>query len=220
MEARKKMDISEEFVQGFTIDNETPLVDLLKRTYELKDLKDFFGEIPANESFIYEAVGHKEGLQIKDVNEQFPIECIRHNGRIGYYSVYKVANGGYFYVFWSLTFPAQDGSSANGRPNHAKVYFTTYISMLPKASDFDLVLEGTSTAEDVALVDPAFELSFTLSRAICSYSLLEDGSILEIKYNHVETINSRKDLVVESKTIVPAAQSGSYLAVIYPEDLP
>lgn len=92
--------------------------------------------------------------------------------------------------------------------------------MLPKASDFDLVLEGTSTAEDVALVDPAFELSFTLSRAICSYSLLEDGSILEIKYNHVETINSRKDLVVESKTIVPAAQSGSYLAVIYPEDLP
>lgn len=219
-EAHKKMDTSEKFVQGFTIDNGPPLVDIFKRSYELKDLKDFFGEIPANERFIYEGSAYKESLQIKYVNEQFPIECIRRNGQIGYYSIYKVTNGGYFYVFWSLTVGLQDGLDSDGCPDDARVCFTTYISTYPKASDFMSILEGISTADDVALVDPAFELSFTLSSAIRSYSLLDDGSILEIEYKRVETISSRKDLIVESKTIVPAAQSGSYLAVIYPEDLP
>lgn len=216
---RKKMDTSEEFVQGFTIDNETPLVDIFKRSYEIKDLKDFFGEISVNESFIYGAVEYEKNLHINYVNERFPIECTRHNGKIGYYSIYKVTNGGYFYVFWTLTLSSQDGLDSDEHPNDAKVYFTAYISTPPKASDFSLILEGISTADDVALVDPAFELSFTSSSAIRSYSLLNDGSILEIKYKRVQTINSRKDLVVESKTIVSSAKSSSYLALIYPEDL-
>lgn len=216
----QEMDTSHAFVQGFSTDNETPLVDLLKRSYERKDLTDFFGEIPPNECLMYETVANQEKLHIKAVNERFPIECIRHNGGIGYYSIYKVTNGGYFYVFWSLTVPSQDGLDSDGRPDDATVYFATYIATPPKALDFSSILEGTSTAEDVAQVDPAFELSFTFSSTVRSYSLLDDGSILEITYKPVEPIRSRKDLVVERKTIVSDAQSGSCLAAIYPEDLP
>jgi len=47
------------------------------------------------------------------------------------------------------------------------VYFTAYFTLLKNASEFDSIKEGISTAEDVSLIDPSFELNFTMSKESC-----------------------------------------------------
>ena len=213
----------EEFVQGFIADDSKSLKDILTKKYDLQELKSFFGEIPPNESMIYELSDSKANLTINDVNEKFPIECLRLN----HYVVYEVNEGGYFYVFWSLFIdpaPEEESEHSFKDVNNAIVYFTAYLSptSLRKEKDFNSIKEGISTAEDVAQIDPAFEISFLMSSGIRSYSLLENGSIMEIWYENSNNIESRKDLLVKSKNVLPkrTVTLASYLASILPKDLP
>ena len=215
--------MAEEFVQGFIADDSRSLEDILTKEYGLQELKSFFGEIPPNESVGYELSENKAGLTINYVNENFPIECLRLN----HYVVYKVSEGGYFYVFWSLFIDQTSEESGHSVEDvdNAMVYFTAYLypSSMKRASDFDSIKEGVSTAEDVSRVDPAFELSFLVSSGTRSYSLLEDGSVMEIWYKRSLRVESRRDLVVERKEIGPRKRgtvtSGGMAAVLL-KDLP
>lgn len=212
----------EEFVQGFMVDNVMPLEECLTKVYELQELKSFFGDISPNEYMLYEMADNRESFNISSVNERFPIECLRKIENIVYYSVYKVSGGGYFYVFWTQTFKELPTAESKPKTDDATVYFTAYISSMPKESDFVSIQEETSTAEDVFLIDQAFELSFLMSSGIRSYSLLENGKIMEISYENSDNIKSRKDLIVKRKNIISKemALSASYLATIDVEDLP
>ena len=218
------MSMTDKFVQGFIVENSKPLTEILTKTYELKELKSFFGEIPPNENLMYGLPHNKSNLSINDVNEKFPIECLRLN----HYVVYKVNEGGYFYVFWSLfiddTVKKEEAEHSIEYVNNASVYFTAYLSpsSFKKEKDFDSIREGVSTAEDVSRIDPAFELSFLMSSGIRSYSLLENGSVMEIWYENSDKIESREDLLVKSKNILPKenGSSVSKLASIFPKDLP
>ena len=219
----EEINMPEEFVQGFIADDSKPLADILTRTYELQKLRIFFGEIPVNEKLGYNSSDHVPNLTINDVNEEFPIECLRRN----HYVVYKVNEGGYFYVFWSLfieNMPEKESEHSIEDTDNALVYFTAYLSpsSLKKESDFDSIKRGISTAEDVATIDPAFELSFLMSSGIRSYSLLEDGSVMEIWYEHNDHMESRKDLLVKRKEVLlkETASSVSSLANILSKDLP
>lgn len=217
-----------EFVQGFTADNTTPLIGALTTSYPLQDLTDYFGEIPQNESKFYGMDDAKGQLDIQHVNEKFPIECLRNAdelGQMGFYVVYSVAEGGYFYVFWSLFDDSQPSAEQNYSAlnlNNATVSFTAYLapSSLRTASDFDSLQIGVSTAEDVAKIDPAFEIMFQLSSRTPSFSLLSDGSIMEICYFGEDSIASRSDLVVESLEVYPREEGMFHLGFVFPEDLP
>lgn len=211
--------MTEEFVQGFVADDSKLLTDILTKTYELQELKDALGQTPPNETLAYGKSDNTIGLTISNINEKFPIECLRKNG----YSVYKISTGGYFYVFWMKSFNPFPEDKSNFEPD-ATVYFTAYLSpsSLRKATDFVSIKEGVSTAEDVSQIDPAFELSFLMSSGIRSYSLLVDGSIMEIWYENNGQIESRKDLVVKSKNVLSKGSSlaASKLANILSKDLP
>lgn len=220
-----EMNEPEEFVKGFTVDNTRPLTNVLTKTYELLDLKSFFGQIPPNENLKYGAHDNKSSLDTNHVNEKFPIECIRKTEDICYYTVYKVNEGGYFYVFWSLFTDSvpEEGSELNNKEfNNAMVYFTAYLtsSSFKKASDFDTLQENISTAEDVAAIDPAFELNFLMSSKTVSYSLLEDGTIMETCYKWHSDIKSRNDLIVKSKEVTSKNNACSHLSYVLSKDLP
>ena len=217
-----KMDAPSKFVQEYIIDNSTPLSSLLKNTYELQELLDYFGQIPPNENTMYDSTDNGEHLLINNVNSRFPVECVRQNGDLSYYSVYKVSEGGYFYVFWSRTVDSLRASESKQPLDNAAAYFTVYISTLRNASDFNSIKPRVSTAEDVAQIDPAFELSFLMSSGPRSFSLLDDYTVLEVRYKHSSNVTSRKDLLVESVSILQkeAALSASYLASISLDDLP
>jgi len=221
-----EMNIPEEFVQGFTVDNSKPLASVLTKTYALHDLRSFFGQISPNESLMY-GTHDVKSLNINHVHERFPIECLRKAEPMSYYVVYKVSEGGYFYVFWSLSVdpsPAKKSEYPTKNANNASVYFTAYLSpsSLRKASDFDSIKENFSTAEDVSQIDSALEISFLMSSGIRSYSLLENGSVMEIGYKNSDKIESRKDLIVTSKNLLSKniASTASHLASIHPKDLP
>ncbi len=218
-----KVDIQNMFVQNYSVNNTSMLSDLLHTNYKLKDLQAYFGKIPPNENAIYSSNGISIGQEFGNVNAQFPIECVRHPENHVCYSVYGVEEGGFYYVFWNKPMNKSDTMTGNVNNDTAYVYFTTYIPSLKKASDFNEINEGTSTAEDVAEIDPAFELSFLMSSGIYSFSLLDDeGSVLEVRYKRSEKISQRKDLIVEEINIISnkVAKSCSCLACIYPNDLP
>lgn len=214
--------MEDRFTNEFEVNNTTMLEDVLTQTYDLQELQAFFGEIPTNEALMYGSGDRTEDFSMRAVNERFPVECLRLGGAIGYYSVYRVASGGYFYVFWTKTSEASSGEPAILEGDCANAYFTVYLPSLRKESDFAPILEGASTAEDVSEIDPALEVSFLMSSGIYSYSLLEDGSVLEIRYENCSHIESRSDLIVDGKSILTkeTAAYSSYLAAIRSEDLP
>ena len=205
------------FINKYDTDNTEPLDSILTQTYKLEDLLDYFGKFQVNESPIHGFPNNIHNMSIDQVNASFPIECLRHiDGK--YYSVYEVREGGFFYVFWVMI--SNSSSDMGQEPDDYSVYFTAYLSSLRRLSDFDSLVVGSSTAEDVSFIDPAFELCFLLSSQTSSYSLLEDGSILEICYDFGSELESRNDLIVTSIRVVSRSDSVPKLSLILPEDLP
>ena len=210
-----EMNLSDDSGNVVTGDSE-PLSSILTKEYSVQELRDFFGEVSLNESSVFGTEPDHLALTMADVNEKYPIECLRENG----YSVYKVKEGGYFYVFWVNTFDPLSEQGIKAENDSAVPYFTAYLSSLKSASDFDAIKEGVSTAADVAKIDPAFELEFILSNETVSYSLLGNGSIMEVCYRYDGNLNSRNDLIVKSMQIVRKDDCASRLAAILETDLP
>ena len=210
------MQTKEEFIQGFFADNSKPLSDILTVEYELDELQDFFGHIPPMEDYRYRRgiVGTYSNHSINNTNERFPIECTRSRGdlRKDYYSVYKVKGGGYYYVFWIT----------DESVTHAHAYFTAYLpsASFRNASDFDSLINGISTAEDVSIIDPTVQLHFLGSSGPVSYSLLDDGTTMIIEYERVPEIKGRSDLVVVGKKVYEDTGAWVMLSDILPCDLP
>jgi hypothetical protein len=214
-----EISMTKELVEDFIADDSKALSELLTREYALQELKSFFGKVFTNETLVLGEENDAKYLTINTVHQKYPIECLRTNG----YSVYKVREGGYFYVFWCYSLgsdPSPEGGAVQGTPEDAIVCFAAHIASLKKASDFDSIKEGISTAADVARVDPAFELVFLLSSRTPSYSLLEDGTMMEICYKWEGALNTRSDLIVKSKEVLSKDDSASKLAGILPTDLP
>lgn len=203
---------AENFSSDFIPDDSKSIADSLTKEYSIKELKDFFGQTSANERLLFDGKDNDKSLTIIDVNEKFPIEILRKNG----YTVYKVKEGGYFYVFWWSAYDFSDHKFLSD----ASVYFTAHLTSLKKAEDFDSLKIGVSTAQDVAEIDPAMELNFLMSSITPSYSLLEDGRIIEICYSLKDNATSRSDMIVEKMEILSKDNSPSKLAVILQKDLP
>lgn len=210
-----EMNLSDNSGNVVTGDSE-PLSNILTKEYSVQELRDFFGEVSLNESSGFGTEPDHLALTMADVNEKYPIECLRENG----YSVYKVKEGGYFYVFWVNTFDPLSEQGIKAENDSAVPYFTAYLSSLKSASDFDVIKKGVSTAADVAKIDPAFELEFILSNETVSYSLLGNGFIMEVCYRYDGNLNSRNDLIVKSMQIVSKDDCASRLAAILETDLP
>jgi hypothetical protein len=100
------------------------------------------------------------------------------------------------------------------------VYFTTHVSKLSKARSFIFIRKDKSTAEDVSQIDPSFELMFGLSSGVYSYSLLDNGKVMQIEYYNPSEMKTRNDLIVKKKTILPKEESHSKLSFVFPGDLP
>lgn len=180
--------------------------------YSITELEDFFGELPLEEQQIYNKDGARWITQTETL-EKFPAEYSGKprdwpiNSSFDYV-IYKVKEGGYYYVFFSGV-----------TPEETYVGFTAHLTKLCKKSDFRSIKAGKSTAADVAKIDPAMEMTFMMSSGIYSTSLLEGGKVFFVKYKHSDKgYTSRNDLVVE-KTFVNEDFAGCWSGVSL-EDLP
>ncbi len=182
--------------------------DSLTEKYDLAELTDYFQKRNANDSAL---TGVSSNLCYNDVNVRFPIELTRPEG----YSVYKVSQGGLYYVFWS---EIVDTDTDISKLNPA-VYFSSYISSENDASAFKSLQVGISTAEDVKKIDPFFELSFMESSGVFSYSFLNDAKVIQIEYSSNSNINSFKDLKVKDISVLPRKESASRYSTVLSQDL-
>lgn len=177
---------------GIKVDNDTPLEELLHQSYPLDELLSFFAPFPAYNSgeaslYFYTAwqIEHPDTiadqgqipyLYMDKINEYFPVECFRLNNR-HYYIVYRVEEGGYFYVFFNPAYVMSYEPVPNPRMSTA-----IYLHKPMKASVFSEVKIGRTTLQEIVEIDPSVEINFWFSRGPSSYSLLSDGSILMIDY--------------------------------------
>lgn len=205
-----EVDMSETFFQEFIADDSKNLDDVLTKKYKLSELKSFFEKSNTNENIGFNV--KTSNLSINEVHRQFPIEIIRTSG----YSVYKVDEGGYFYVFWVKPL----STDLNEFNNEPLVYFTTFLSETLEDNMFDSLKIGESTAQDVYLIDPSFELSFLNSNSIYSYSFLNTDAVMQISYKYQGEFDCYSDLVVENKSVISRSAAPSRFSSILQKDLP
>lgn len=207
---KEEIDTSNVFFKNYVTDDTKSLESSLTKEYDLNELRAFFKGSNANENigFAFSA----PSLKFSDVNSKYPVEILMTGG----YSVYKVNQGGYFYVFWAK--PAD--SSANQSNSEPSVYFTAYLPSDISPDMFDSLIPGVSTAADVQKIDPSFELSFLSSNGIFSYSYINDETILQIEYSHQENVAGYDDLIVKEKTAIARTSAPSRYSAILSSDLP
>lgn len=206
-----KKEVNEMSLTKDFIASSTPINKILMTDYRLEDLYSFFGESSLNENLAFDK--DTKIITLNQVNQTFPIECLRTNGD-NFYTIYKVSEGGFFYVFWG------EALMDNTDENNVYVYFFTYLNSLKDKNDFKNLKEG-DTAQDVYEIDPSLEISFSQSNGIYSYNLLDNEKMLEIKYRPNNNMSSKRDLIVETiRTIDRKIGVGSLLATISKDDLP
>ena len=200
------------FFDGYVMDDTKVLDSNLTTEYDLNELKKFFKHANTNESIVLGS--NMPVMTFSEVNNRYLVEIVRTGG----YSVYKVIQGGYFYVFWVKPFNVNANTDkGSGEPS---VYFSAYLASDASATLFDSLIPGVSTAEDVRKIDPSFELSFLRSNGIFSYSYIDEETILQIEYIYQENINGYDDLIVKEKMIIPRTSAPSRYSVILSSDLP
>lgn len=202
--------INDGILNEYVVDDTTPLESCLTKEYDLVELELFFNGTNSNENLVFNP--EATPLTFSRVDQKFPVEIIRGGG----YSVYKVRQGGFFYVFWVS--PLVSGQTKTvGEP---QVYFSAYLASSVSPSKFDSIKPWESTAKDVKQIDPSVELSFVYSSAIYSFSYIDDGSVLVIEYAYQDGINDYDDLIVKEKRIVERGLADSRYSVILSNDIP
>lgn len=178
--------------------------------YSLSILKNFFGKYPGKEYNSY-VIPYTYGCWEDICNNFFSrasvifeIDSIFENDNT-YYTVFPVEEGGEFFVFWELC-----KSESDPLP-----FYYIYIPELKSIEDFAALQIGTSSAQDVADISSAIEIhfdsiGFNLKRAN-SYTLLSDGTLLQIQYEYQNECNTRDDLIVESIEQVELNEDLQYL---------
>ena len=212
-------DMNDVFYGDVIADDQRSLKSALKNEYDLNDLAEFFKDGRINVGLGL-SVNYNH-LKFETVNAKYPVEIVRNGG----YSVYKVSQGGYFYVFWEIPFAAPESGqlfagATSESQEEPQVYFRSYLSSDVPFERFSSLVPGYSTAEDVKKIDPWFELTFLMSNGTYSYSYLNDNELLEIRYEIYQNVSEYRDLIVEKIRVVPRKSAPSRYAPILQGDLP
>lgn len=211
---KDEKDHKDTFSNEYTMDDMKTLEDNLTKEYDLDELRSFFKDSNANDRIGYGS--STPILKFSEVNNRFPVEILRTGDYSDDYSVYKVSQGGYFYVFWMKSFTTDTSRS----DSELSVYFSAYLASDISPSLFDSLTPGISTAEDVQKIDPSFELSFLISHGVFSYSYINDETVLQIEYTHPENIDGYDDLIVKEMKIVARDSVPSRYSTLLSSDLP
>ena len=91
---KDESDMNDIFFNECVMDDIKTLESNLTKEYDLNELRSFFRGSNANESIGFGST--ISPLLFSEVNYRYPVEILRTGG----YSVYRVSQGGYFYVFW------------------------------------------------------------------------------------------------------------------------
>lgn len=138
----------------FRITNTESSDTLCTTEYSISELRDFTDKHSVTKIYFLGEPKRKM-CTFSELNERFPIQCTRIQKKM--YSVYKVKEGGKFFVCWAY----------NSTKGDLVIKETFYINSLKTRSDFLYLKLGKSSYEDVCKIDPENELCITTS-GICT----------------------------------------------------
>ena len=202
----ESMKPSEQYYASFFTNDEESLGKLLTVEYSLETLSAFFAGRYAND------VERNGCLMWSEVNQVFPIEVVRSHG----YSVYRVKEGGYFYVFWSR--PVVNG--AYSTEEEPAVFFAAHLRFIRDASIFDAIKPGVSTAKDVMQMDSSAEFNFLMGRGVCSYSILNSETVVEVAYENSPDQETYDKMIVKEIDVIERHSSPTRFSAVFTKDLP
>ena len=195
--------------------------DLLTQTYDIDELNKYIKNKNATN---LRAADFEDFLYYEELNSKFPVELIRYGGNLPY-TVYKVNQGGYYYVFWSWAYPKElEGEIDKSSKEYMCVYFSAYINEGKSKSAFNSLEIGISTAEDVKNIDPYVEFVSLSGRGFLSYSWLNPKEIIEITYSYKESEDPNKPYdpyksqVVKEVNIIPIEKAASCYRLIVKQE--
>ena len=194
------------------VNNDIPIDEELKNSYDINELEQFFKSRTLNESRYNNSIKGTDILSFDEVEERFLVEVLRDND----YSVFKVDQGGYYYVFW---IPAIDNvlivDTINSQDVRLVVNSTLYIpSNNKRGGIFEKVSKGDSLS-DLHLVDPYVYLNNLLSTGIYAYSFVDKETVIEYKCTY-----ENGEYVVNTKKEIPIGSSASAFRTIRKSDYP
>ncbi|MBR1770973.1 MAG: DUF2905 domain-containing protein [Lachnospiraceae bacterium] len=198
------------YYNGVTSDDTVNLSEALTEEYEIDALRTYFDDQNRR-------TGGIDGvsLSFNEVNQQYPIEVFRTGG----YSVYKVKEGGYFYVFWNGgTFDPEE-TQAEQEPS---VCFTAYIKDSDERAllkDLRSLAAPQNTFANVKSADPSVYLCLLMSRGTFSYSYIDGDEAAEIEYDRNTEVENWDELVIEKIRVIPRDEA-LYFGNILAKDLP
>lgn len=203
-------------LDDFIVDNSSSIDELLTTEYSLEELETFFGKYSSIGRGIIESFEEYKSLSWDDVKFKFPVECLRRHGN-SYYSIYRVKEGGLFYVFWMVPLKSTP-SEVLDQICPIRVRFSIHLNSLASIKDFQPI-KKLSTAADVMQIDAQMEFNFFLSSGVCSYNLLDNGKVLEIRY-HYDKLEELSDLIIDECKIMSKKDSMAAISCIDDSDLP
>ena len=126
------------------------------------------------------------------------------------YTVYKVTEGGYYYIFWARPVVTTE---------EPIVDFVAYISGNNELERFAHLRININDSRDVKSIDPSYELQRRLSRGIYSYSYLNQETLVQIQYS-INSESKDQSLLISSITTIKRTDAPSYYRLILLDDLP
>ena len=167
-------------------------LDLLTVSYPLEELRAYF--LPAH----WDQLNPTVRLRVEDVSEAYPFELFREGGEHDDpytepypYTVYRVEEGGYYYVFFW-----------NG-----EVYFSLYLTAATRDLDLDALL-AVQSLEELKALDDQYELPKYCSMPR-TYTYLNADEVLMISYEDYS--DSARAL---QHSILPRGEDGSCFGFI------
>ena len=221
-------DASQNLANDSIVISTAPVETCLTNTYTIEQLQSYFGPYCTISENSWAGVVSDLGVyNFKNVHATFPHSCLRQyadeKGEYYFvYSIYKVAEGGYYYVFWG-GYRKESNVDINSWMLESKACLMLYVTELKSLDDFSSIEVGKSTATDVINIDSAGSFDFGMGRGTPSWHVLNDGSILEILYTLNDDFfktHKRDDMIVKSIEIVDRSTTRCYLAYVDPDDLP
>lgn len=166
-------------------DNEVSINDVSMNEYSYEELYNYFSVTKADENYL-SFVFHEERL-MHCVNEKFPIRILRKvpddrfndvDPRSRFYTVYKVREGGYFYVF----FVVRDNKYEDFINDYAYVTFPYYFDgNYADVEKLARLKENENTWQDVYEIDKNMETWHSGQSAVNTESIIADEETKELK---------------------------------------
>lgn len=143
-ETTVQVETTEAMPQGtvLKITDDSP-AEVIEKTYKLADLR----QLLMDHEYVLSGSCSVEKRYLEDVHTQFPIECLKEK-----YAIYAVEEGGYYYVCWE-TFDIE-GVDDEIDLSVAEVEQCWYVPRVCTERDFDSVVMGVSTINDIKAIDP------------------------------------------------------------------